>query len=254
MAKSSHESSSLWLYWLDRSPTHDACMICSSQASNRHSSSRENAHSEKPGYSGKGKDDKRGWWPKRVPPSSSSQTTTTTTKELLPPPPTAPTDFSFITTLLLLMRPLPWVEPARAPPCASPAHNKPSPAWPVCSCLWSPSSPASTQPAGVRLACYPSSSPMFRSHFLCFFFSPFFFVPLSIFFFLSSFLSSYSVFFLWGDAPFSMNWAPRFWCFFATHCVGTKLLQLILFSLASEYVFDCFFGFFANFVEWDIGT
>jgi hypothetical protein len=43
-------------------------------------------------------------------------------------------------------------------------------------------------------------------------------------------------FFLLGDAPFSMNWAPRLWCFFATHCVRKKLLQLILFSLASEYV------------------
>ncbi len=251
MAKSSHESSSLWLYWLDRSPTHDACMICSSQASNRHSSSRENAHSEKPGYSGKGKDDKRGWWPKRVPPSSSSQITTTTTKELLPPPPTAPTDFSFITTLLLLMRPLPWVEPARAPPCASPAHNKPSPAWPVCSCLWSPSSPASTQPAGVRLACYPSSSPMFRSHFLCFFFSPFFFVPLSIFFFLFFsflpfflrtvfFFSGAMLHFLWIELPGSgasspltvweqnsCNWFCFLWLLNMSLIVSLAFLQIL---------------------------
>jgi hypothetical protein len=102
----------------------------------------------------------------------------------------------------------------------------------------------------VHLACYPSSSPMFRSHFLCFFFSPFFLVALSILFFHFLFFLPFFLrtvfFFLLGDAPFSMNWAPRLWCFFATHCVGTKLLQLILCSLASEYVFDCFFGFFAK--------
>jgi hypothetical protein len=83
-------------------------------------------------------------------------------------------------------------------------------------------------------------------------FFPFFFWSLSPiffhFFFLSSFFLRTVFFFLWGDAPFSMNSAPRLWCFFPIHCVGTKFLELILFSFASEYVFDCFFGFCCNFL------
>jgi hypothetical protein len=42
-------------------------------------------------------------------------------------------------------------------------------------------------------------------------------------FFLSSFFLRKVFFFILGDAQFSMYSEPRLWCFFPTHCVGTKI-------------------------------